>query len=242
MTMCAFAAVPATRYSFGRMDWTGEWWVVILGAGAIFLVVGALYLTRSRAFRLRSAAAQLGFISLQGLNPFSDEEKKALNLFSRGDDGEMVNLFGDRFDSPSMLLFDFVYSFGVPPNPSVRYSQTAAAFKVHGDGVPDFQMIPATALDATTPKVSPPAIRFDSHPDFAKRYCLRGEDETAVHAFFGSALLDRLTASDAAADWSVEKSGSWLIVYRHDGLFAPKAIPESWQHAQEVANLFLESR
>jgi len=224
------------------MDWSGEWWVVILGAGLVFIVAGTLYLTRSRAFTFRSAAAQLGFIDLQGLNPFSDEEKKGMNLFSRGSGGKTANMFGDRVASPSLLLFDFAYNFALPPHPSARYNQTVAAFKAPVEGIPDFQMTPATALDGAGPQVGPQAIRFDSHPDFGQRYCLRAGTEAAVRAFFGSSFLDRLMTSDPAADWSVEKAGRWLLVYRHNALFSPKAIPESWQHAQALANLFLEPR
>src|SRR5208282_3872654 len=97
------------------MDWSGEWWVLILGPGLVILVVGVVYFTRSRAFRFRSAAAQLGLIALQGLNPISEEDKKGFNLFSRGSGGQMTNLFGDRVNSASRLLFDFADSFGSSP-------------------------------------------------------------------------------------------------------------------------------
>ena len=110
--------VPAKRYSFAHMDWSGEWWVVILGAGLVFIVAGTLYLTRSRAFTFRSAAAQLGFIDLQGLNPFSDEEKKGMNLFSRGSDGKTTNMFGDRVASPSLAAD--VAGATMLPTPSVK--------------------------------------------------------------------------------------------------------------------------
>ncbi len=126
------------------MDWSGEWWVLILGPGLVILVVGVLYFTRSRAFRFRSAAAQLDLIALQGLNPISDEA--------------------------------------------------------------------------------------------------RAGNEAAVRAFFNLPFLDRLTASDSEAGWSVEKAGRWLLIYRHNQFFAPDAIPESLQRAQALAKLFLESR
>jgi len=222
------------------MDWSGEWWVLILGPGLVILVVGILYFTRSRAFMFRSAAAQLGLIALQGLNPISEEEKKGLSLFSAGSNGKMTNLFGDRVDSPSRLLFDFAYSSGQPAPPSVWCRQTVAAFKAPLTGIPDFQMTPADALKSPAPKPGPQPIRFDSHSDFGRRYSLRADNETAVRAFFSSSFLDRLTAFDPEADWSVEKSGRWLIVYRHNVQFPPKAIAETWPHAQELASLFLE--
>jgi hypothetical protein len=223
------------------MDWSGEWWVLILGPGLVILVGGVLYFTRSRAFRFRSAAAQLDLIALQGLNPISDEDKKGFNLFSRGSGGKMTNLFGDRVDSPSRLLFDFADSFGLPAQDSAKRQQTVAAFAAAKDGIPNFQMTPARALEGAPLISGAPPIRFDSHPDFGRRYALRAGNETAIRALFGHSFLDRLTACDPEAGWSVEKAGRWLLVYRHNQFFAPDAIPESWQRAQALASLFLES-
>jgi|SRR5208283_4386025 len=221
------------------MDWSGEWWVLILGPGLVILVVGILYFTRSRAFRFRSAAAQLELIALQGLNPISDEDKKGFNLFSRGSGGKITNLFGDRVNSPSRLLFDFADNPGSSPEISTKCQQTVAAFAAPA-GIPSFQMISARALEGAPLSVGPPPIRFDSHPEFDRRYALRAGDETAIRVFFSLSFLDRLTASDLEAGWSVEKAGRWLLVYRHNQFFAPDAIPESWQRAHALANLFLQ--
>jgi len=149
-------------------------------------------------------------------------------------------MFADRLDSPSTLLFDFGYRFGLPLLAGIRYNQTVAAFSARLTGVTDFQLTPATALDRTAPKLGLQAIRFDSHPDFGQRYWLRADDETAARAFFSSSFLDRLALSDPPANWSVEKAGRWLLVYRHNVVFSPKAILESWQYARGLANLFLE--
>jgi hypothetical protein len=222
------------------MDWSGEWWVLILGPGLVILVVGVLYFTRSRAFRFRSAAAQLEFIALQGLNPISDEDKKGFNLFSRGSGGKIANLFGDRVNSPSRLLFDFTDSFGSSsPQTGVKCQQTVAAFAAPA-GIPSFQMIAARALEGAPLSAGPQALRFDSHPGFGRRYALCAGNAAAVRAFFNPSFLDRLAVSDPEAAWSVEKAGQWLLVYRHDQFFAPDAITESWQRAQGLANLFLE--
>ena len=220
------------------MDWSGEWWVLILGPGLVILVAGILYFTRSRAFRFRSSAAQLELMALQGLNPISDEDKKGFNLFSRASGGKITNLFGDRANLPSRLLFDFADSFGSARDG--EKGQTVAAFAAPTDGIPNFQMISARTLEGAPLSPGPPPIRFDSHPDFGRRYVLRAGDETAIRAFFNFSFLDRLKGSDSEAEWSVEKAGRWLLVYRHNQFFAPDEIPESWQRAQALANPFLE--
>lgn len=219
------------------MDWANEWWVLILGPGLVFLVVGFFYFTRSRAFTFRSAAAQLGLIALQGLNPICEEEKRLLTVFSGGS-AKITNLFGDRVNSPSRLLFDLANSGAAQAlTPS---NQTVAAFAAP-ERIPDFQIVPAT-LDGAAATPGPPPLQFDSHADFGRRYSLHVNDEISVRAFFTPSRLDCLMGFDPGLNWSIEKTAHWLIVYRQNVLLSTTAIPDAWQKAQALANLFLEPR
>jgi len=218
------------------MDWSGEWWVLILGPGLVILVVGIVYFTRSRAFRFRSSAAQLGLIALQGLNPISEQDKDKSRLFCRK--GKISNLYGDRVRSPSRLLFDFSASAGLSPA-RANSRETVAAFTAP-DGIPDFQLIPASAANVPPPKAGLHNIRLDS--DFGRRYSLHAEAESSVRNLFSSVLIDRLIGAASGAEWSVEKAGAWLLVYRNDVMFPPDSITDSLQRAQAVANVFLEAR
>lgn len=219
------------------MDWSGEWWVLILGPGLVILVVGILYFTRSRAFRFRSAAAQLGLIALQGLNPISEQDKNKSSLFSRGSGGKISNLFGDCVKSPSWLLFDFSDSIGSPAGTNCR--ETVAAFAAP-DGVPDFQLIPVSSANVAPPSPGLQNICLDS--EFGRRHSLRAESELSVRNLFTNVLIDRLIAAASRVEWSVEKAGAWLLVYRHNVLFPPQSISESGQRAQAVASVFLAGR
>ncbi len=222
------------------MNWSGEWWIGVLG-GALALLIGTvLYARRTRKSAFRSVAAHIGLSAFDCPNTFRKEERRALTLFSRGYGGKQTNMVADRPDPPSMLLFDFGYKFGLPIIAHVRYNQTVAAFSARLTDIPDFQMTPVTVLDRAAPKLGLQAIGFDSHPDFATRYWLRAKDETAVRAFFSSSFLDRLKASDPAANWSVEKAGRWLIIYCHNALLPSKAIPEFWRTAHGMARVFLD--
>ena len=209
--------------------------MLILGPGLVILAVGILYFTRSRAFRFRSAAAQLGLIALQGLKPIADQDKNKSNLFSRASGGRISNLFGDRVQHPSRLLFDFFDSVGSPEGSK----QTVSAFAAP-DSLPNFQLIPANLASAMPPSLLLPNVCLDS--DFGRRYSLRAEHEgAAVPGLFSNDLMDRLAAADSAAAWSLEKAGAWLLVYRHNVLFPSQSIAESWQQAQAMASVFLEA-
>jgi hypothetical protein len=228
-------------YTASAMNWSGEWWIGVLGGGLLLLIGTTVYAKRLRSLRIRSAALRLGFSLFNGSNPFSKEDRKASNLFSRGYGGKMRNTIADRLDLPSVFLFDFCYKFGLPIIANVRYTQTVAAFSARLTGIPDLQMTPASTLDRAAPKLGFQAIHFDMDPDFGKKYWLRAKDETAVRLFFNKSFLDRLKILDPTAKWSVEKTGRWLIVYRHNALFAPEALSGFLAYAQALAHLFLDA-
>lgn len=221
------------------MDWSGPWWLVVLGFAFALLIGVALYSRRSRRSGLISAAAQLGFIALDRSIPFDKEERKRFNLFSRGFGGKFTNILADNPDTPSALYFDFSYSFGLGLIASVRYNQSVAAFSARLTSLPDFQLAPATFLDRLAPKLGLQAIHIESRPDFGKKYWLRSPNEIAVRALFSNAFLDRLAIADPKAAWYVEKNGLWLLVYQHSKSFAPQDLPSFWQAAHAMANLFL---
>lgn len=224
------------------MDWSGPWWLVVLGLGLVLLAGAAIYARRSRVSGLSSAAAQLGLTPFPRPHPFSKEERKGFNLFSRGYGRKWTNLFTDNVDRPSVLLFDFAYRFGLLFVASLRYAQTVAAFSVQMVSLPDFQLAPATSLDRLAPKLGLQAIRFESRPEFGKKYWLRAKDEISARALFTDGLLDRLAAADPQASWYVEKSGRWLLVYRHGKMFAPQTLPVFMDTARAMADLFLRPR
>jgi hypothetical protein len=221
------------------MDWSGPWWLLVLGFGLALLIGAAVYASRSRRSGLSSAAAQLGLRAFNGPAPFSTEERKTFNLFSRGYGGKWANMFADNVETPSALFFDFSYRFGLRFIASVTYHQSVAAFFARLTSLPDFQLTPATSIERIAPKLGLQAIRFDSRPDFGKRYWLRASDEIAVRALFTDAFLDRLSTTDPRAAWYVEKSGGWLLVYRHGKSVGAQTLPDFWPASRTIANLFL---
>jgi hypothetical protein len=233
--------IDSTSYT-ARMDWSGPWWLVVLGLGLALLIGVAFYARRSRTSKLGSVAAQLGFRAFSAPPPFSPEERKGFNLFSRGYAGRRSNMFADNPEAPSTLFFDFNYRFGLRFVASVGYHQTVAAFPVCLTNLPDFQLTPATSLDRMAPKLGLQAIRFESRPEFGKKYWLRAVDEIAARALFTDAFLDRLSTADPNAAWHLEKSGGWLIIYQHGKSCAPPALAHFLQASRILADLFLIPR
>jgi hypothetical protein len=212
--------------------------MVVLGIGISLLIGIAVYTRRSRRSGFGSAAARMGFTAFEGI-PFSTDDRKGFNLFSRGYAGRSTNMLADNLEVPSTPLFDFSYRFGLRTIASVGYCQTVAAFSAGLTGLPDFQLTPATALERLAPKMGIQGFRFESRPKFQKRYWLRAKDEVSVRAVFSDAFIDRLAAADPHAQWYVEKSGGWLLVYSHGKTYPPQALAGFLGATRVVADLFL---
>jgi hypothetical protein len=221
------------------MAWSGPWWLLVLGFGFALLIGAAVYSNRSRRSSFANTAAQLGLRALGRPNPFTKEERKGFNLFSRGYSAKWTNRFADNPEMPSTLLFDFSYRFGLRLIASVAYRQTVAAFSARLTGLPDFQLTPATSLERVAPKIGLQALCFESRPEFEKRYWLRTSDEIAARALFTDAFIDRLSNADPKAAWYVEKSGRWLLVYLHGKSSAPSQLANFFQSCRTMADLFL---
>ena len=232
----AGSTVPAI---LAAMDWSGPWWLAVIGLGLVSLIGAAMYARQSRRSGLISVAAQFGLKAFDGPTPFSLEERKGFNLFSRGYGGKWANLFADDLEAPSTLFFDFSYRFGLRFVANVGYRQSVAAFSARLTSLPDFQLTPATFLDRILMNLGMQSIRFQSRPDFGKKYCLRARDEFAVRALFSDAFLDHLSLADPNGAWYVEKNGKWLLVYRHGKSVAPPALPHFIQTSRAMADLFL---
>jgi hypothetical protein len=224
------------------MDWSGPWWLIVLGFALALLIGTAVYARRSRRSGFFGAAARLGLAPFLGPVPFNPEERKGFNLFSRGYSATWTNLMVDNPDVPSALLFDFSYRFGLRIIASVGYSQTVAAFSARLTSLPDFQLTPTTSLERMAPKLGLQGLYFESRPEFRKRYWLRARDEISVRAIFTDTRIDHLAASDPQAMWYVEKIGRWLLVYSHGRTYSPADLPGFFVAARAMADLFLATR
>jgi hypothetical protein len=215
-------------------DW---FWIGLLGFGVAVLVGASIYGAHSRRKAFQSAAMSLGLELFLKQRPFTKEESKKFKLFSRGNSGKWVNVWSNQ--PGTRLLFDFRYVFGIPLLAARRYAQTVAAFAAGITGLPDFQLTPATSLDRFAPKLGFKAIRNDRRPEFSKRYWLRSDQEFEVSALFTEALIDQLALLDRRAEYSIEKGGHWVIVYRHGLTVSPVALVDFWKNAERLAALFV---
>jgi hypothetical protein len=79
--------------------------------------------------------------------------------------------------------------------------------------LPEFQLGPESIVLKMAAALGYKIIRFETHPQFARRFILRGADESAVRIFFLPPLLDYFQSVPEKSTWNVEGAGQWLLIY-----------------------------
>jgi hypothetical protein len=158
---------------------------------------------------------------------------EGLPLLSRGRARSSTNLLSGWLDGMEALIFDYQYTVGSGKSQR-HYSQTVIALNP-GKSLPLFELRPEKIAHKIASLFGSPDIDFNSHPEFSKRYLLRGPDENALRGFFGPLLLNFFASNPEF--WSVESNGRRLIVYRAETQHEPPLIPEFARQARQIAGI-----
>ena len=186
------------------------WFAVTTVVAIIAVLAISAYVAKKRAAALQKAAATLGFSYERNGAAFRKELNPDLHLLNLG---RSISLENVMRSADGLILFDYQYLEGEARS-GRNVTQTVAAISIPVAALPDFHLGPENLLRKVAGVFGYRSIRFDSHPDFAKRFALRGRDEAAVRAFFVPPLLDYFNSLPAKPAWSVEGAGEWLLVYQ----------------------------
>jgi hypothetical protein len=182
------------------------WVILTLVAVALVLAVAA-YFGKKRAAALQEAAAEIGFSFERKGAVFRAELSPSLYLLRLGRGKTLSNVIR----GPGATLFDYRYQVGGGDS-TQSISQTVAAFRFP-PVLPEFHLGPENILHKLAGAFGYQLIRFETHPEFSRRYLLRGPDEAAVRAFFRPPLLDYFQSLPEKPVWNVEAAGPWLLLY-----------------------------
>lgn len=218
------------------MDWSSPWlWIPVLTVG-IGLAIGIRIYNRVTRKKLITKFVRTSRFERVKEKPFSRDESKLLPLFQRGNSGRFVDVLRD--DS-GMLLFDYRYRFGMPGVASVIYTQTVAALPVVDGSIPDFQLAPKQFLDKVGTRLGVKAISLKAFPNFSAQRWLRGIDTFAVENKFThvAPIIEQL---DPTAQWSIDKCGNWILVYRHASTVSPSQLSGFAEFARKIAQVLVQ--
>ena len=189
---------------------TGCW--VFLGflVFASIAVAVNIRMERKRTEALRAAAAALGL-------QFADTDETGLqsgfagfNLFEHGSSRSIRNIAYGRVDDAEVMLFDYSYTTGSGKNRST-HRQTVAFFQSDTLDLPEFVARPERLFDKIGQVFGYQDIDLPMHPDFSRRYILRGTDEGRIRDFFRPDVARYFEANPGL---SVEAKFDRFILYR----------------------------
>ena len=192
--------------------------VLAIAAGIRHAVVQA----RQRTAALAALASKMRF-------RFSKEGDAELpntlghfHLFSQGHSKKITNVLRGRANDMDVLIFDYRYTTGGGQHSNTSH-QTVILFESDGMQLPQFALRPENVFHKIGQVFGYQDIDFDSHPEFSKRYLLKGEDEGAVRDLF---TRDVLSFYEADGKLSSEAAGGRLIHYRHGKRSRPEQIQD----------------
>ncbi len=219
-------------------------WLPYVVAAGILIAVIALLLGRRAARQRRegftATAMQIGFSFESAGAPFSPSEVTKFHLFTTGHSKEFHNILRGRTDGKDVLIFDYRYITGGGKTQST-HQQTVAAFRLEGANLPSFQLQPENLLHKLSAVFGYQDIDFPEHPEFSRRYLLRGQNEAAVRALFSASLIDAFESLSPETRWSVEGTENWLLVYRQGKRIKPAEVPQFLQQAGSIASSFAKT-
>ncbi len=203
--------------------------LVLLGCGAVFLVMGIVYFSRRRSQTMGPFAGQHGFYYEKSGNPGVPETL----LVIQGGSPKLgrarpscVNILRGVWRGYGTVIFDLETLRQQRPNlaPRTESLKTVIAFYSPEARLPAFQLEPQKSDNIThaLPGVLP--VPFASHAELSKQYRLSGEDTKEVTQVFQPAVLEYLSSPAFDRHIGVQASGDWLLFHKKDKSTATGAV------------------
>jgi hypothetical protein len=104
-----------------------------------------------------------------------------------------------------------------------------------GAHLPDFMLYPETFFHKVGELFGFKDINFSEHPQFSRRYRLKGPNEMAIRRAFTPEALAYFTEKPG---WSIEVQDGQFIVYRSSKRWRPELVPERVAEALTIHALF----
>ncbi|HKF52665.1 MAG TPA: hypothetical protein VKB26_10150 [Candidatus Acidoferrales bacterium] len=190
----------------------------IFAAFFVAVIVGILAikkaLERKRTRALNDTAVEMGFTFCG--DDWTDKSHAPLletALFGKGRGHRFRNIMTSERAGFRVSLFDYSFTVGGGRNKQT-YTQTVATFSKDDACLPYFELRPANLMDKAWDAMTHKNIHFETDPEFARRYVLRGALPEKVRALFTPGLVSFVDGLDSQHKWHIEGAGRTLVIYR----------------------------
>jgi hypothetical protein len=209
-----------------------------------FLVVAVVVMLLSRRYERRRSEAMATAASQHGLafelagESSPEQELLSFHLFNAGRGRKSGNVMRGSSGGIDVVLFDYKFVTGSGKSQST-HQQTVAGFRLEGTTLPGFELRHEHIFYKIAALFGYQDIDFPEHPEFSRRYLLRGSDEAAVRALFSPALIEFFQQlANENRWWVVEGTGERLLVYRPEKRLNPAELPQFLQDTTTVTSYF----
>lgn len=201
------------------------------GLAVVGLIVFAFHqYERARTQRFEALAVEM---SLE-FHPKGDGRVTALmgelRLFNQGHRRRTHNMLIGRTDDVDIAIFGYRYTTGSGKHQHT-HSQTVISFQSPHLSLPKFELRPEHMFHKLGQAFGYQDIDFESHPDFSKRYLLRGPDEQSIREAFTPDVLDFFESKKGI---SVEAANDRLVFFRSGKRIKPEQVRTFMEEGFEV--------
>ncbi|MFO0947210.1 MAG: hypothetical protein U1D30_14915 [Planctomycetota bacterium] len=133
-----------------------------------------------------------------------------LELFTQGRSRQVLNLLRGETRSVQLSLFDYQYVTGSGKN-ATTHKTTALLIRSPSLMLPRFTLKPENFFHRIGTFFGLKDINFEEHPEFSRKYLLKGKNEEAVRALF---VPSRLEFFEGTNGTYVEGDGDQLVFCR----------------------------
>jgi hypothetical protein len=181
----------------------------VLGILVAIAAYFALFWRRGKARKRGKARGQQVVAVGQGLglSPITTIPSHfATKLFKKRDNPQFLQpALEGTINGRRLLVFDYSYSSGTDENP-LTFFRTVVAYALPEQNLPSFGLQKRSLLKR--------GIQIEGNLDFAKRFCVSGEDPAAIRSLFSPSLVSFLTSTELDKQkFMLEGAGNWLVFY-----------------------------
>lgn len=191
-----------------------------------------------RKIEMRQLATRLDmtFADGDGVGVFSFVQD--FSLFKKGLRRRIEHVLTAEESWGKIHILDFTYGRSYL-NRSSRAMHTVCFIHSRSFSLPPFEIRPETMLNKFINLFTGKEKGFLGHGRFARRYVLKGKEESLMRHYFRKDVLDYIAAT---SDWHMEGLGFYLILHSRDGMIPVRDIPEFFSACRNIGQLLARSK
>lgn len=208
---------------------------VVIGIGVIAAIIwlSVLY-SKKRKEELALVAKEMGFTYTSKSSSQIPNILGDLKLFKMGHYRRARDILEGTFGDTHWKIFNYSYTTGNGDD-EMTFSQAVAYAELKEVALPEFFLSQENFFHKIGQAFGYKDINFPSHPDFSKRYLLRGPDEEKIRRIFNGSVLDFFEQEKDI--FSVEAIDNRIVIYKPHKTIHPRSLPDFFQQAKHIARL-----